>query len=121
MEFYGVIYGLSSLICEATALYVAYVLIKYIIKKPVEHWKLINEFNMPKFIPFLILGISIVIHIITSPIIIQASNYHSLVCEPNGAKRGYYVVAKNDNNKEYVLPAEITINYREYYNSQKIL
>ncbi len=50
---------------------------------------------------------------LTSPIAIRIFDYHKLELETTGSTVGYYVIAEDENNNEYTLPAKVIISSDE--------
>lgn len=49
----------------------------------------------------------------TSPIVVRVLDYHKLELETTGSTVGYYVIAEDENNNEYTLPAKVIISSDE--------
>ncbi len=100
--------------------YIVAILYRYL--NPIWHKlrKLPNEYEeetyQPKISKIYVWLTTILLSIIltlifTNPFFLKAIDYHRLEKEPNGSICSYYVIAENNKEKKYTLPAEVLISF----------
>ena len=111
------IYSVANIICQLCAIslivYVVSNIFNLIRKKAKSNSGsfLISILGDKFYIATTVVLSLLIVYIFASPSFQQLINYHHLQREPIGGTYAYYVIAKNEKNQEYTLPAAVSISY----------